>query len=238
MAERQGVSPMRIWRSRVIAPLLPPFVRAKYKQKRKGEGLFAWLEHSVIHPEFAARSGVVDRVRRSSALIPYPHRSIRANQMWMLGRARQPATHWWREQGVETVFPYQDVRLIEFCLGLPDEMYVRDGWKRYLLRGSMEGVLPPEIRWRTTKEPFSPDHTRRLWHAREELCQWLETVREEIVTQAFIDVEKVAAAVRRVRACSDADSAMASPSVQRDLLTLQHGLYATRFLRWFEEAKS
>ncbi len=237
MAEKQGVPAMRLWRSRVIAPLLSPMLRARY-QKRKGGGLMGRLDRSVIRPEFAARSGVMERVKQSLALISYPHRSIRANQIWMLERSRQPSAFWAREKGVETAFPYQDVRLIEFCLAAPDEVKVHAGWKRYLIRRAMEGILPPEIQWRTTKEPFSPDHFRRLWNAREELTTAVEAARDSPAAQAYLDREKMEGAARVVRTCPSETEAMASEPVRRAMVTLQNGLYATRFLQWFDAARS
>ena len=36
-------------------------------------------------------------------------------------------------------------------------------YTRYLARGALDGVLPPAIQWRTTKEPFSPDYFLRCW---------------------------------------------------------------------------
>lgn len=64
--------------------------------------------------------------------------------------------------GLETRYPFFDRRLIEFCLGLPEEQKFAGGWPRLLLRRAMEGVLPPEIQWRTTKANLSPNFLRRL----------------------------------------------------------------------------
>jgi asparagine synthase (glutamine-hydrolysing) len=53
--------------------------------------------------------------------------------------------------GVEQRHPFLDVRLIEFCLSLPEEFSLRDGWTRWILRRAMEDVVPQEISWRTGK---------------------------------------------------------------------------------------
>lgn len=52
---------------------------------------------------------------------------------------------------IEHRYPLLDQRLVEFALALPDEMYFQQGWRRYLFRLSMEGILPEEIRWRIKK---------------------------------------------------------------------------------------
>jgi asparagine synthase (glutamine-hydrolysing) len=64
--------------------------------------------------------------------------------------------------GVETRYPFFDRRVIEFCLGLPEEQKFAGGWPRLLLRRAMDGILPPEIQWRTTKANLSPNFHRRF----------------------------------------------------------------------------
>jgi asparagine synthase (glutamine-hydrolysing) len=64
--------------------------------------------------------------------------------------------------GLEPRYPFFDRRLIEFCLGLPDEQKFAGGWPRLLLRRAMDGILPPEIQWRTTKSNLSPNFHRRF----------------------------------------------------------------------------
>jgi asparagine synthase (glutamine-hydrolysing) len=54
-------------------------------------------------------------------------------------------------QGVEVRFPFFDVKLAELCLSMPPDQKIRRGWTRFVMRRAMEGVLPPEIQWRTTK---------------------------------------------------------------------------------------
>jgi asparagine synthase (glutamine-hydrolysing) len=64
-------------------------------------------------------------------------------------------------RGVRLSHPFLDKRVLEFCLAAPGSLKIRDGYARYLIRGSMEGILPGRIRWRTSKCAFSPDYPRR-----------------------------------------------------------------------------
>jgi len=52
---------------------------------------------------------------------------------------------------IEYRYPLLDKRLIEFYLSLPGHMKVKNGYGRYIMRKAMEGILPPEIQWRTDK---------------------------------------------------------------------------------------
>lgn len=56
---------------------------------------------------------------------------------------------------VEVRFPFCDRRLIEFCLALPPEQKLHDGWNRFVMRQAMQGVLPEQIQWRGGKISLS-----------------------------------------------------------------------------------
>jgi asparagine synthase (glutamine-hydrolysing) len=68
-------------------------------------------------------------------------------------------------------YPLLDKRVVEFCLGVPGEFKVRNGYRRYLIRKALDGILPPRIQWRTSKTAFSPDYfiryNKQLQKARE-----------------------------------------------------------------------
>lgn len=67
--------------------------------------------------------------------------------------------------GVEPRYPFFDRRLIEFCVSLPEEEKFADGWSRLVLRRAMEGILPPEVQWRTGKSNLSPAFVHGFNHA-------------------------------------------------------------------------
>ena len=57
---------------------------------------------------------------------------------------------------LEQRFPFQDKRLLEFCLSLPPTQKLHDGWNRMVMRRAMNGILPEEVRWRGGKTDMSP----------------------------------------------------------------------------------
>jgi len=57
--------------------------------------------------------------------------------------------------GVETRFPFLDHRLVDFCLGLPDEAFFRNGWQKYILRRAAKGFVPGSIQWRADKVGYA-----------------------------------------------------------------------------------
>ena len=64
--------------------------------------------------------------------------------------------------GVEARHPFYDPRLVTYCLALPPEQKLYQGWTRIVLRRAMEGILPDVIRWRTNKADLSPNFYRNL----------------------------------------------------------------------------
>jgi asparagine synthase (glutamine-hydrolysing) len=70
---------------------------------------------------------------------------------------------------VETRFPFLDYELVDWCIGLPDEALIRNGWLKYVLRESAEGLLPREIQWRADKVGFAAPQDQWL---RRELKEW------------------------------------------------------------------
>jgi asparagine synthase (glutamine-hydrolysing) len=62
--------------------------------------------------------------------------------------------------GVECRFPFADRRLTEFCLALPGDQKLRNGWDRWILRRGMQGILPEKVRWRKDKGDLEPNFHR------------------------------------------------------------------------------
>jgi asparagine synthase (glutamine-hydrolysing) len=58
--------------------------------------------------------------------------------------------------GRETRLPFLSHQLVEFLFSLPSSFKIRKGWTKWLLRNSMESLLPGEICWRKEKIGFEP----------------------------------------------------------------------------------
>ena len=67
-----------------------------------------------------------------------------------------------RAFGIEPRYPFFDRRLIDFCLAVPEDRKFAEGWSRALFRRSMEGRLPSDIQWRSTKGNLAPNFDRQM----------------------------------------------------------------------------
>jgi asparagine synthase (glutamine-hydrolysing) len=55
---------------------------------------------------------------------------------------------------IESRVPFLDHRLVELLFKYPSELKINGGWTKFILRKSMQDVLPQEIQWRTDKKGF------------------------------------------------------------------------------------
>lgn len=55
---------------------------------------------------------------------------------------------------IETRHPFLDYRLVEFGYSLPNNLLIKEGWQKWLVRESIE-ELPKDIRWRRDKKGFT-----------------------------------------------------------------------------------
>jgi asparagine synthase (glutamine-hydrolysing) len=124
-------------------------------------------------PEAYERPGVR---RTQIALLQHGHLSYRM-ESW----ASHGAT-----LGLTYAFPLLDRRLVEFSLSIPDHLFFKNGWKRYLYRTAMAGILPDSLRWQKVKD--DPAMFKMLRNARQEAAGQL---RADLLARAgnpYIDV--------------------------------------------------
>ena len=69
----------------------------------------------------------------------------------MYGVGTEWINDFFKSKGVEIRLPFLDHKLIEFMIGVPDNLKMKPGVTKYLLRESFEGILPEKIRNRKGK---------------------------------------------------------------------------------------
>jgi asparagine synthase (glutamine-hydrolysing) len=168
------------WRDRVrhqiIAPLIPAPLYRRYKQWRRG-GNPPWHDFSAIHPKFAAQSGVIERAAREYMPFDAP-----PTRDWRLGRINDFRTYcesadWFAKVRanfrVDIRTPAFDRRVVEFCIGIPQDQYLHEGRERWLIRRAMKGRLPDIVlynkKWGAQAADWYPRLTRERNHIAEEV---------------------------------------------------------------------
>jgi asparagine synthase (glutamine-hydrolysing) len=145
-----------------LRPATPAIVRSAYRAMRRS----APELHSLLLPELARalREGDAGGASEDDASVLGTERESHVQGL------SQPAYQLTLEMadqcaaafGVEPRYPFFDRRLIDFCVALPDSEKLAEGWPRLVFRRAMQGVLPPEIQWRSGKGNLSPNFHRTL----------------------------------------------------------------------------
>jgi asparagine synthase (glutamine-hydrolysing) len=141
----QGGSLRGAWKHRVLTPLLPDRALPRPKESpplptalRPDFLQLLRTVESLELPDLRERPGV-HRMQRTLLRAGHLHYRMEA---WAAHGAAL---------GLAYTFPLLDRRIVELALSLPGRMYFREGWKRWLYRTSMEGILPDDVRWNPWK---------------------------------------------------------------------------------------
>lgn len=223
--------------SEVVMPLLPAGISRSYGRLR-GRRPVTFAERLIAQPGFfhqaMASAGITPPLFMADKLTLHPHQKQMAFTLFNNTCIPSPMNAMLQDQ--EMAFPFADKRLLEFCLALPGEMKIRHGWKRYLLRAGMEGILPPEIQWRKSKGQFSPDFFRRVAASRQEVVNILEEMETDHGLynhlETYVDLGKMKSFAHRAPSCESwADWKGFEPSWQ----LLLRGMNILFFLKWSRE---
>lgn len=235
MARARGQDPWRVLARHVLEPLVPAALEAGYRRFRGASPAAPW-EDAAIRADFARAIGIDERLRqvgrdreslrRQSSLT---HRIAILTAAGDAADLESGLRGWF---GVESRDPTADLRVVDYCLSIPDTQYLRDGTERWLVRRAMRGRLPDRVVERTTYGAQAADWTEWLPALRPSLAATLARIERSETARRWIDTE-------RLRSLLDA---WPEP-LRRDhepayKLLLLRGLTLGRFICWFEEKYS
>ena len=133
--------------------------KALMRLRGKGREL---TDYSMINLDSAEGRHALERVAGNGLDLSYrPRRNGAAARRWALGRIdfgnyQKGLLAGW---GIDSRDPTADRRLIEFCLAVPEEIFLYGGKQRGLARAAMADRLPGEVAWQRLKGYQGAD-----WH--------------------------------------------------------------------------
>ena len=92
--------------------------------------------------------------------------------------------------------PFFDRRLVEFCLAIPPDQKLSQGWTRNIFRRAMDGILPEEVQWRSTKAFFNANFKRALLEYERETLDRIILSEMEII-EPFVNLPALHTAYHR-----------------------------------------
>ena len=86
---------------------------------------------------------------------------------------------------LEVRLPFLNHQLVEFAMSLPSGFLINQGWTKYLLRRSMEDVLPEKVGWRKTKIGFAPP--QKQWLQEKKFLEITEESKSRLLKEKVIE---------------------------------------------------
>lgn len=177
-ARESGVDDRWSWRNRLAANM-PVYAGLFLKKKRTA----AQRRNRDLSRDFVDHFGVsyydIPRFDKLSGVLYY--NSFMNGMEELLRYAdRSSMAH-----GMEVRLPFLDHELVEFLFSLPSHFKIRDGWTKWLLRTSMEDVLPQDIVWRKDKTGFEPP--QQLWMQHPALQEYIRESRRSLVRSGILN---------------------------------------------------
>ena len=175
--------------ARSLGPWFPTWLW-KLAHRINGASDLDLFAYTMLRPARVDALNLVERARQRQLDLAYrPWKDGFAARMWMLrrgdrGSGQKGMLAGW---GVDMRDPTADRRLVEFCLSVPTDQYMRGGVPRALARQALADRLPAEVLGAPLKGYQAAD-----WH------EGLTAARAE-----------VAAEVERLAACAPASDALA-----------------------------
>ncbi|MBI1403139.1 MAG: asparagine synthetase B [Porphyrobacter sp.] len=143
--------------ARLIARLLAPFDRETAHS--------ANAPAHLLSDELVAESRLRERLRAFAK--PETAAGEQAQHRAVLSDPLQPYAFevhaaFYASLGVAARYPFWDRQVVEFCLGLPAEEKLANGWSRLVLRRAMTGIVPASVLARRDKIDFTVHLARGL----------------------------------------------------------------------------
>jgi asparagine synthase (glutamine-hydrolysing) len=104
------------------------------------------------------RDAIAERLRHEARAYSDFPRAQHCAQLLGAGAALDAsAEHWFANRhGLEQRLPYRDLALTRWCLSLPADFFARNGQSKWLLRQSVCGLLPENLRLRRKSSDLTP----------------------------------------------------------------------------------
>jgi asparagine synthase (glutamine-hydrolysing) len=223
-----------LWRliaGQIVKPLLVNPVMERWRRLIRAPE--PWVRYSAVNREFAREWKITERMRQCGHDPEF--KTIvdqREGRFKLIKPGRSILGFRWQESGagfgLDVRDPTSDARLMEFCLSVPDDQYVRDGHDRWLIRRAMKDLMPAAVLDEKRRGLQAADIGRRLLAHLDEAEAALERIEHSELAGKYLELPLMRRTLDVARHHLDAH-------VTRDLGTIFfRGLMVGLFLQQFE----
>ncbi|MEH7096701.1 lasso peptide isopeptide bond-forming cyclase [Neobacillus vireti] len=191
----------------------------------------------LISPEFANKTGVFDKLAEygidktgwfSSRNI-YEQRKRHFEDVFHWNASNTLASKLSLNYSLWKRDPTNDLRVIRFCLSLPEEQYVQNGMDRALIRRATENMLPDKIRLnQRIRGVQGADWVHRMVPVWNQFKEELEQLSRDSTLLQFIDARVLKKAIKKVT-----KEVRPEYAIDPDFKILMRSLIVNRFIKNF-----
>ncbi len=144
----------KLFKRNILKPALPDYFINFVKSIKNGAS--PWKKYSAIDPHFAKEIKISEQMKNAGFDPTFSKISDAMQSRFQIIKPGETIVgQSWLESGaafgIEVRDPTMDKRILEFCISVPDTVYISDGKDRMLIRRTMQGLLPDEVLWNTRK---------------------------------------------------------------------------------------
>ncbi|WEK01120.1 MAG: asparagine synthase-related protein [Candidatus Sphingomonas phytovorans] len=230
----------RAFASQALLPFLPDPLYRRWARRHSASddaasdsgALDSWCP---LDPDYAREMAVHDRARDMGHDISFrARRSSRAyraagfgNAMSEMGDIRQGLD---LIHGIPSRDPTAYRPLVEFCMGIPDDQYLRGGKRRWLARRMLQGRIPDMVLNETRRGRQAADWAARIARDRGALIDELAALAKNPAMARRLDLPKLRTALENWTP----DTAGNRDSINLIQHALPRAITAARFIRFVE----
>lgn len=219
--------------------LLNPSVRAtlgRIRQVARRQDHPPPVEFRAINPDFARRSGALDRLlARGDDLTNYLKLDSWGRRAWGFSQQQAYTTDVMQADfGLDVRSVGADRRVVEFCLSLTDDFYMKDGIERRLARLGLAHLIPASVRRDPSRGRQNVDWAYRMSKDANTIDQELLHAANDASVKSYLNVKIMQDMWKNFESV---DWARASASNEIDYNSRMLGaLEISMFLRWFQQS--
>jgi len=203
--------------------------------RTRGYSLMQFGNWCALRPDWIRENGVIERARAMGAKIE--PRRLSSSRAWRASslanmqvetpelRTSSALMYGLEERDTTVYRP-----LMDFCIGVPDEQYLRDGEDRWLARRMLKGRVPEMVRTERRSGLQSGDWAVRLERERPRMMAELESLARDPRLARMFDLE----GLRSDLAAWEGPAAPQMPVIGRLQWGLGRCLSTARFVRFAE----
>jgi asparagine synthase (glutamine-hydrolysing) len=232
---RRNRSFARSFISNAVMPNLPRALWKAIQKAKGGKEINVFEAWCPMNPDWAAEMRVAERALDMGYDQNFqPHRSTRDWRAAVLGNAMNEGgdIHLAMEilHGIPSRDPTSYRPLVEFCIGIPDDQYLRHGERRFLARRMLKGKVPDMVLDEKRRGLQAADWYQRIYRQKDELLREIDRLAEDATMARRLNLPALRKAVFEMAEVPSKDRA----TLQRLQLGLSRGLTTARFLRYVE----